>query len=90
MTIIILRDFLMVNYDCTLAEMGPEEIKEANRLMWAVKGMLIPDEYSREDVHRVLKGYLKRLWGNNEFYLHLESFEEVWNIHGKRKVSLYK
>ena len=51
----------MINYQASSEEMTSEEIKEANRLMWAVKGTLIPLGYSRDDVNSTLKGYFKRL-----------------------------
>jgi len=52
----------MIQYDCGIQGMGPEEIKEANRLMWLVKGQLCPLEYSKKDIHGVFRGYFKRLW----------------------------
>ena len=55
----------MINYQASLEDMTFEEIKEANRFMWGVKGMLIPIGYSTKDVHGVLQGYLKRLWCNS-------------------------
>jgi len=79
----------MTNYNATTEEMGPEEIKEANRLMWAVKGMLIPDGYKINDVNSVLRSYFKRLWTNCDNY-QFEGFEEAWEKDGKRKLNLYK
>ena len=50
----------MIQYDCEIQDMGPEEIKEANRLMWLVKGQLCPIEYSKKDIHGVyFEGILK-------------------------------
>tara|TARA_B100000768_G_scaffold165320_1_gene167815 strand:- start:2276 stop:2521 length:246 start_codon:yes stop_codon:yes gene_type:complete len=79
----------MVNYNCSVDDMGPEEIKEANRLMWAVKGMLIPDGYSIKDVHAVLNGYFKRVWSNCN-PMQFEGFEDAWVKNGERKTNLYK
>jgi len=68
-----------VNYSANVDEMGPAEIKEANRLMWCVKGQLIPEAYSDVDVNRVLHGYFKRLWGNHERASYCnEAFEIAW------------
>ena len=58
--------------------MSPEEFKEANRLMWMVKGHLIPKEYSEKDIESVLKSYFARLWHNEEAYVNEEGFEEAW------------
>ena len=70
----------MIQYDCEIQDMGPEEIKEANRLMWLVKGQLCPIEYSKKDIHGVFRGYFKRLWCNNERSEYAEDgFEEAWN-----------
>ena len=79
----------MVKYDCSVDDMGPKEIKEAHRLMWAVKGMLIPDEYTKKDVNRVLNGYFKRLWCNCDPES-FNGFESAWLKDGKRKLNLYK
>ena len=40
--------------------------KEANRFYWIVKGMLIPESWSDEDVEAIYDGYMKRIWGNHE------------------------
>jgi len=40
--------------------------KEANRLYWLVKGMLIPESWSDKDVEQIFESYTKRLWGNHE------------------------
>lgn len=58
--------------------MSPEEFKEANRLMWMVKGHLIPKEYSESDIESVLRSYFARLWHNEEAYVNEEGFEEAW------------
>jgi hypothetical protein len=48
--------------------------KQANRLNWIVKGKLIDISWSDEDVEKTYHSYFKRLWGNNEIYLHEEGF----------------
>lgn len=58
--------------------MTPAEIRQANELMWAVKGHLIPEEYSEEDIQKVLNGYFKRMWGNHEYTYRMDGFEEAW------------
>ena len=69
----------MINYQASPDEMTFEEIKEANRLMWAVKGMLIPLDYSIVDVNSTMKSYFKRLWCNCQSY-QFEGFEEAWEL----------
>lgn len=56
----------------------PYERKEANRLYWMVKGMLIPDCWSDKEVVGIYHSYFKRLWGNNEAYLYEEGFEDAF------------
>ena len=58
--------------------MTDQEVKLANQLMWAVKGHLIPAEYSESDIERVLDSYFKRMWGNHEYCYRLEGFDEAW------------
>ena len=52
--------------------------KEANRLNWIIKGKLIDKSWSDEDVEKTYHSYTKRLWGNNENYLHEGGFEQAW------------
>lgn len=66
-----------IDYNASTKEMGLAEIKEANRFMWGVKGMLIPIGYSTKDVHGVLQGYFKRLWCNCD-PSQFDGFEEAW------------
>ena len=54
--------------------------KEANRLNWIVKGKLIDKSWSDKDVEATYHSYIKRLWGNNENYLHEQGFEQAWKI----------
>jgi len=63
-----------------LVLMTNEELKEANRLMWMVKGTLIPKEYNENDIRWVIKNYTERLWGNHEAGLHEDGFESAWEI----------
>lgn len=49
--------------------------KEAYRLFWMVKGHLNTNEKTILDS---APGYFKRLWNNNEAYLHEEGFEEAY------------
>jgi len=81
----------MIRYDSTVEDMGPNEIKEANRLMWMVKGQLIPLEYSDKDINSVLKGYFKRLWGNHERSQYAEEgFEDAWEHSIRTKSDWHK
>jgi hypothetical protein len=54
--------------------------KEANRLNWIIKGKLIDKSWSDEDVEKTYHSYTKRLWGNNENYLHEGGFEQAWKV----------
>ena len=63
--------------------MGPsnlsiETYKEANRMMWMVKGRLIPLEWDDEAILATLNSYTKRLWHNEEAGQYVEGFEEAW------------
>jgi len=52
--------------------------KEANRLNWIIKGKLIDTSWSDKDVEATYHSYTKRLWGNNEIYVHEVGFEQAW------------
>jgi hypothetical protein len=52
--------------------------KEANRLNWIIKGKLIDTSWSDTEVEKTYHSYFKRLWGNNEMYIHEEGFEEAY------------
>jgi hypothetical protein len=54
------------------------DLKEANRLFYSVKGSLIPDDYTDEDIEMMYNSYFKRLWGNHEASTRDEKFEELW------------
>ena len=54
-------------------------LKEANRIFYAVKGHLIPDEYSQYDIDKMYESYTKRLWGNHEASIGDDDFEALWD-----------
>jgi hypothetical protein len=56
------------------------DFKEANRVFYAVKGHLIPDEYSQYDIDKMYESYTKRLWGNHEASIGDDDFEELWAL----------
>jgi hypothetical protein len=55
--------------------------KEANRLNWMIKGKLIDVSWSDIEVEKTYDSYFKRLWGNNESYIH----EDGLNEHGSKE-----
>jgi hypothetical protein len=59
---------------------SPEVRKEANRLNWIIKGKLIDTSWSDTEVEKTYHSYFKRLWGNNESYIHEDGFEEAYKI----------
>jgi hypothetical protein len=59
---------------------SPEVRKEANRLNWIIKGKLIDTSWSDIEVEKTYHSYFKRLWGNNESYIHEAGFEEAYEI----------
>lgn len=52
--------------------------KEANRLNWIIKGQLIDQSESDKTVEYIYDSYFKRLWNNNENYVHETGFEAAW------------
>lgn len=54
--------------------------KEANRLNWMIKGQLIDRSESDKTVEYIYDSYFKRLWNNNESYIHETGFEHAWKI----------
>jgi len=59
--------------------MTSEDYKEANRLYWIVKGMLIPQSWNEASIMSVKKSYTEREWHNHEATsVHEEGFEEAW------------
>ena len=57
---------------------SPEVRKEANRLNWMIKGQLIDTSWSDIEVEKTYHSYFKRLWGNNESYIHEDGFEKAY------------
>jgi hypothetical protein len=57
---------------------SPEVRKEANRLNWMIKGQLIDTSWSDIEVEKTYHSYFKRLWGNNESYIHEDGFEDAY------------
>jgi hypothetical protein len=66
--------------------MSPAELKEANRLFWIVKSRLIPDTWDCQTIKDMHADFFKRLWYNEEAYIHEEGFEESY----QKKVDLIK
>jgi hypothetical protein len=64
--------------------------KEANRYFWRVKGHLIPEGWSDDQVMAVYDSYFKRLWGNNESYQHEVGFEAAWAQRAAEQISRSK
>lgn len=59
--------------------MDDETRKRANELHYGVKGFLINEWYSDEEVMKIHDSYLKRLWGNHERLVYSrEGFEKAW------------
>ena len=54
--------------------------KEANRLNWMIKGQLIDKSESDTTIEKLYDSYFKRLWGNNESYIHEDGFEQAYKI----------
>lgn len=53
--------------------------KFCNELHYAVKGHLINESYSDEEVQKIGHSYLSRLWGNHERLTYCsEDFELLW------------
>ena len=52
--------------------------REANRFNWIIKGKLIDPSWSDDSVEKTYHSYFKRLWGNNESYLHEEGFDQAY------------
>lgn len=68
---------------CAFAKGGPTMCspfvrKEANRMNWIIKGKLIDKSWSDKDIEATYNSYMKRLWGNNENYIHEVGFEQAW------------
>jgi hypothetical protein len=61
--------------------------KEANRLNWMIKGQLIDKSESDTTIEKLYDSYFKRLWGNNESYIHEDGFEKAYEI---REAEVYE
>lgn len=61
--------------------------KEANRLNWIIKGKLIDASWSDDDVERTYHSYFKRLWNNNENYIHEDGFQQAWDDREAEEIS---
>ena len=57
---------------------SPKTRKEANMYYWIVKGSLIPNSWSDQDVERVHTSYFERIWGNHENGVHVDGFETAY------------
>jgi hypothetical protein len=57
---------------------SPHIRKEANRYYWMIKGKLIDSSWSDSEVEKIYDSYFKRLWGNNENYIHEAGFEAAY------------
>ena len=51
--------------------------REAHRLFWIVKGHFSASEQTILDS---AEGYFKRVWNNNEAYLHEDGFDEAYAL----------
>lgn len=64
-------------------------LKEANRYYWMVKGMLIPESWSDDQIEKIYVSYFDRLWGNHEACVHEIGFEAAWAQRQVEKRSKY-
>lgn len=65
------------------------QLKEANRYYWMIKGMLIPESWSEDQIEKILDSYFKRIWGNHEACVHEIGFEAAWAQRQVEKRSKY-
>ena len=56
--------------------MSDVSFKEKCRLFYVVKGHIAPNDQTVIDSY---DGYFRRMWNNNEAYVHEEGFEEEYN-----------
>ena len=54
------------------------QLKEANRFYWMVKGQLVPESWSVDQIEKMYDSYFRRLWGNHEACVHEVGFEAAW------------
>jgi len=67
--------------------MTDSQIKEANRFYWIVKGMLIPESWSEQDIEKTYHSYMERIWGNHENVVHAVGFEAAWAARQASKIN---
>jgi len=58
-----------------LERLSSVDVKEAYRLFWLVKGHL---NTTHECIIDSYDSYFKRVWYNEESYIHENGFEEAW------------
>ena len=51
---------------------------EAHRLNWIIKGQLIPDGWSTNDIKITYTNYTKRAWGKQESWVYQEGFDNAF------------
>ena len=67
----------------------PNGSKFANELMFAVKGQLVPAEYTQSDIDNMQSQYIKRMWGNCERLpgtgspLHIDLYSKIKTVTDK-------
>jgi hypothetical protein len=66
------------------------QLKEANRYYWMVKGQLIPESWSEDQIEKIYDSYFRRIWGNHEAYVHELGFEAAWSMRQAQKISQKK
>lgn len=54
------------------------QLKEANRFYWMVKGQLVPESWSVDQIEKMYDSYFRRIWGNHEACVHEVGFEAAW------------
>lgn len=54
------------------------QLKEANRFYWIVKGQLVPESWSEDQIEKMYDSYFRRIWGNHEACVHEIGFEAAW------------
>lgn len=54
--------------------------REANRYYFYVKGQLIPENWTDNEVMKIYDSYFSRLWGNNEKAEYCDfAFRQAWD-----------
>ena len=54
------------------------QLKEANRFYCMVKGQLVPESWSEDQIEKMYDSYFRRIWGNHEACVHEVGFEAAW------------